>query len=91
MKFSGRWPKAGMMQNGKCYRLECSVLLTEEKECFLWPTPNASNGLRGSSKSENWPYMIGNPKTGGPLNPVLVEWLMNFPEGWTDLEHSEMP
>lgn len=22
----------------------------------------------------------------GPLNPAWVEWLMGFPEGWTDLE-----
>jgi DNA (cytosine-5)-methyltransferase 1 len=23
---------------------------------------------------------------GGKLNPTWVEWLMGFPEGWTDLE-----
>lgn len=26
---------------------------------------------------------------GGQLNPTWCEWLMGFPEGWTDLEHSE--
>ncbi len=25
----------------------------------------------------------------GKLNPQWVEWLMGFPQGWTDLEHSE--
>ena len=25
----------------------------------------------------------------GPLNPLFVEWLMGYPEGWTDLEDSE--
>jgi hypothetical protein len=24
------------------------------------------------------------------LNPLFVEWLMGFPIGWTDLEHSGM-
>jgi hypothetical protein len=27
----------------------------------------------------------------GSLNPTWVEWLMGFPEKWTDLKHSEMP
>ena len=27
----------------------------------------------------------------GQLNPTWVEWLMGFPSGWTDLEHSETP
>jgi hypothetical protein len=26
-------------------------------------------------------------RIGGPPNPTFVEWLMGFPEGWTDLEH----
>ena len=28
---------------------------------------------------------------GGQLNPRWVEWLMGYPDGWTDLEGSEMP
>lgn len=34
-----------------------------------------------------------NPQTtvGGRLNPTWVEWLMGFPEGWTDLKHSVTP
>lgn len=28
---------------------------------------------------------------GGPLSPRFVEWLMGFPDGWTDCEHLEMP
>jgi hypothetical protein len=28
---------------------------------------------------------------GGQLNPPWVEWLMGFPEGWTDLKPSETP
>jgi hypothetical protein len=28
---------------------------------------------------------------GGPVNPTWAEWLMGFPEGWTDVEDSETP
>ncbi len=28
---------------------------------------------------------------GGPLSPRFVEWLMGFPDGWTDCEPSETP
>ena len=27
---------------------------------------------------------------GGTLNPTWVEWLMGYPNGWTDLNHSEI-
>ena len=29
-----------------------------------------------------------NAEIGGPLNPEWVEWLMGWPIGWTDSEHS---
>ena len=29
-------------------------------------------------------------ETSGSLNPTWVEWLMGWPRGWTDCEHSEM-
>tara|TARA_R100000455_G_C6130094_1_gene27701 strand:- start:99 stop:500 length:402 start_codon:yes stop_codon:yes gene_type:complete len=28
-------------------------------------------------------------KGGGTLNPTWVEWLMGYPQGWTDLNHLE--
>ena len=27
----------------------------------------------------------------GPMHPEFAEWLMGYPTGWTDLEHSETP
>lgn len=30
-----------------------------------------------------------NDQIGGQLNPMWVEWLMGFPQGWTDLDASE--
>lgn len=62
----------------------------------LYPTPTQSD-----YRSPNLnPAKDGQPepasghalpaKVGGSLNPTWVEWLMGFPEGWTDLEHSGM-
>ena len=61
-----------------------------------WPTPTANEhhaGLPGG----NMQAMLGNhPEVRGStpeewkrgtLNPTWVEWLMGYPEGWTDLNH----
>ena len=63
----------------------------------MWPTPTASSwGNEGSrnliqqhveqgdiTEAEKRQMISGN---GGKLNPMWVEWLMGFPQGWTDLE-----
>jgi hypothetical protein len=62
----------------------------------MWPTPTSrdhkdtgdcanvpTNGLLGRE--------VGPSKEHGSLNPQWVEWLMGFPDGWTDLKPSEMP
>ena len=60
----------------------------------LFPTPTARDyrspdmnpdSKRFSQKTE-LPSVVG-----GQLNPTWVEWLMGFPNGWTDLSASEMP
>ena len=66
----------------------------------LWPTPNASdNRDRGSMRDPAIQRRIklgkqvglsmavkdGANQETGSLNPQWVEWLMGFPEGWTDL------
>jgi DNA (cytosine-5)-methyltransferase 1 len=56
-----------------------------------FPTPTASDwkGRGPNSKQQGLPEVIkkGTPNgNGGKLNPTWVEWLMGFPEGWTDLE-----
>ena len=55
----------------------------------LWPTPTAYNGLDGRSNSRAASMKAGQAvPSGGQLNPTWVEWLMGWPLGWTDLEHS---
>jgi hypothetical protein len=53
----------------------------------LWPTPDASPHkyrLQGDSQASKSLSALA----GGKLNPQWVEWLMGFPEGWTDCEPS---
>jgi DNA (cytosine-5)-methyltransferase 1 len=71
------------------------------KEKF-WPTPNASDVTKWSHQSLSERLEKGQQVRlntavapaggqGGSLNPTWVEWLMGFPEGWTDLKPSETP
>ena len=64
----------------------------------LWPTPNARDWRSGKRVDGNAGYNQLNDqvwkaegKECGLLNPTWVEWLMGFPLGWTDLEHSATP
>lgn len=62
----------------------------------LWPTPRTPSG--GRTVREKRPSKVTGsyleeslaerqPETiGGQLSPLWTEWLMGFPEGWTDLE-----
>ena len=63
----------------------------------LWPTPTKSDyrspNLNPAKKGQIEPAS-GHAlpaKAGGQLNPMWVEWLMGYPSGWTDLEHSGTP
>lgn len=64
----------------------------------LWPTPQASDAknyktrVRHKSNAVMLSEAIHTTSgVTGRMNPGWVEWLMGFPEGWTDLEHSETP
>ena len=76
-------------------------LPNQVKHPHLWPTPTtrdhkggrkpetlAESG-RGEKNSLNDAVTVRDQH--GSLNPAWVEWLMGFPEGWTDLKPSEMP
>ena len=65
----------------------------------MWPTPQASdNRDRGCmedpsikrriklGKQIGLTTAVKETRTSGSLNPQWVEWLMGYPEGWTDLE-----
>jgi hypothetical protein len=55
---------------------------------FATPTVNDAknnNGPSQATKGQGGRKL--NVVVGGKLNPVWVEWLMGFPEGWTDLSN----
>ena len=68
----------------------------------MWPTPNASDRYNANMKDGHdikKGYLRGvvkiqhnrntkplNAEVNGSLNPQWVEWLMGYPEGWTELE-----
>ena len=61
----------------------------------LWPTPTSlsppKNGYNGAGNScglvaIKQRIQDEDPTATGQLNPQWVEWLMGFPQGWTDLD-----
>jgi len=75
--------------------------LESEVARSLWPTPTTRDykgGRRpetleasGRGATNNLNDALTCQGRHGSLNPTWVEWLMGFPEGWTDLKPSEMP
>ncbi len=59
----------------------------------LWATPSARDWKSGKASQETMERNSRplSEQIGGQLNPRWVEWLMGFPDGWTDLEASAMP
>ena len=65
----------------------------------MWPTPKgapsgpdfARANREGSGGDDLATAVARIPEASGQLNPQFVEWLMGFPQGWTDLKHSETP
>lgn len=57
----------------------------------MWPTPLARD-WKGPGFGDDLPAALARRgETSGALNPTWVEWLMGYPLGWTDCEHSETP
>ena len=56
----------------------------------MYPTPTVCGNYnrKGASKTSGDGLATA---VGGTLNPTWVEWLMGFPIGWTDLNHSATP
>ena len=73
------------------------VQITINRAVKMWPTPTTRDH-KGARKPEAMAAKGRNPMTNslgdaigeggvtGRLNPTWVEWLMGFPEGWTDLK-----
>jgi hypothetical protein len=66
----------------------------------MWPTPGAADNRdrghmgmpaiqRRQAKGKQLNLSMVVSDVSGALNPTWVEWLMGYPEGWTDLNASE--
>src|ERR1700723_1089620 len=92
LTFSGIWPRSGMMRNGRSFRAVEWWPHIHASECFLWPTPLAAWGKRGFGfgnalrRTRYRPETISRLKFFGWSPPIeIVEVLMGFPPGWTDV------
>ena len=90
--------KKTMKQGSTVAKLGMSADCSEGKELLLWPRPTTGAPLCGGTgnfkqmeklrkcgiitEEERKNLVCG---SGGKSNPVLMEWLMGFPIGWTDL------
>ena len=84
---------SGMTAGGAYYPLSMWERRTKGTDGGVWPTPNATDYKGPSTRSpgkerpecdDDLPARVSG--LGGSLNPEFVEWLMNFPKGWTVVE-----
>jgi hypothetical protein len=89
IELSKNLPSFGMTVDGRLYLPKKLELRTLEKGGSFWPTPMASDFKAGwgpGDKNRSSPRL--QTVVGGRLNPTWVEWLMNYPTGWTELKLS---
>ena len=87
IKCSGASLRSGMMQNGIVFQLPPLAHLTDGIVSGSWPTPNANGTTLGQWGGSTNSIRKNPTLASGKLNPTWVEWLMGFPEGWTDLDN----
>ena len=86
---------SGLLKQGKNHRENGQPiqirLVDQVNNHRLWPTPVQRMYKDSGSPSEYARNEIPlAAQVGGPLNPPWVEWLMGWPQGWTDLKPLEM-
>jgi len=89
-EFSGIWPRSGTMRNGIAYRLPQLAPLTGEIASGLLPTPTTqANQLAPSMQKHAGCRLLSKMAggVGGMVSPMMYEWQMGFPMGWTELDH----
>ena len=92
-RFSETWPRAGMTRNGIAYRLSPLVPLTGGTGFGLLPTPTTSDA-KGAGRKRYFgsPHYKANLREylrtsfNDPIfpNPSFLEWMMQYPIGWTE-------
>lgn len=88
--FSGPWPRSGTMRNGQLYQLLNSERPTSGSvysSSELLPTPTTCANML-CPDTQKWRAARNLPASsiGKKPNPQWLEWLMGFPDQWTDYE-----
>ena len=95
-KYALRWKLKGTPSK----RLYCQLSVRERRTdgigYGLLPTPKAADGEKGKGGPNGHTQTLGKAiegtngaNTGMKLQPAFVEYLMGYPEGWTDLSGSK--
>lgn len=100
--FSGIFPRWGMMQGGECWALDTLEPAISGTEFGFWPTPQVSGRIQGKMRdvSIHKSNVIGGHQLHltGLLSligiskeryPAISEWVMGWPDGWSDLKPLE--
>ena len=81
-------PRWGTMRNGDVYQRQAWEPITSGIEFgSLLPTPTCHNAKEGAYPAEytrNTPTLATH--VGGKIHPNFVEWMMGWPENWTQLK-----
>ena len=95
MARTGLWPTPRATDGSKGGRWRPNSFGSLAAEVTRYPTPTANDAQNNAGPGHSSRQREGaknlNAVIGGKLNPRWVEWLMNFPDGWTDLEDSATP
>lgn len=102
IEYSVTWPRSGMTVNGSAYQRLPLVHRTAETGYSLWPTLLASSAVRLKFSIQQLNNHTMNQRGKGFGAACLVsaiaddygqyptaefaEWLMGYPQGWTELE-----
>lgn len=96
-EYAKNWPKSGMIVSGTLIPLQSTVHPIGANDGGFLPTPQASDCQRGPAKYYDpkhkrqsyrtlVTYAARHPSHPGKLNPRMLEWMMGYPIGWTELE-----
>jgi len=84
-------PKWDSMRTGECWELTMLEQSINATESGLWPTPTTPSGGGNCGGSGAYKNALKNgTHIPHSINPNLYEWLMGWPQGWTDLKPLEM-
>lgn len=87
-RLPARVPAAGALVRGRVYELERACVSSRKQR---WPTPKATvsgpdyaRAARPKSGGDDLATAVSRTDGSGKPSPAWLEWLMGFPDGWTD-------